>query len=186
MMTNLSLPVRRLLALALLSLPPLLLWSVLIGPWLDQRAALSARMADALMIEARSLALAARKPAIEAEGESLRQALSGVVDPLPGGSYALAGAELQRRLREAAGRQRAPVSSVETLLEGRAGPGMVGVRGRLQTDAEGLQRLLAELEAGRALLQVHSLTLATMGSGARRVLDVQVELRAPRQEEATR
>jgi hypothetical protein len=181
-----SLPVRRLVALFLLALPPALVWLFVVAPWIEAWSMLSTRMENALAVEARSMSLAARGPAFRAEGDALRQALSGVADLPASGSYALAGAELQRRLREAAGRARGSVNSIETLPEGRAGDGMVGVRARLQTDAEGLQKLLAELETGKALLQVHSLSLATIGPAARRLLDVQIDLRAPRREEAAR
>ncbi|MBO1075010.1 type II secretion system protein GspM [Roseomonas marmotae] len=185
-MNTLSRPVRRLLALVLLALPPALLWMFLAEPWMDEHARLSERMERALAVEMRALSLAGRELEFRQEGGALRQALSGVADLPASGSYALAGAELQRRLREAAGRARGSLSSIETMPEGRAGDGMVGVRARLQTDAEGLQRLLAELETGKALLQVHSLSLASVGISRSRLLDVQLDLRGPRREEAAR
>jgi Type II secretion system (T2SS), protein M subtype b len=166
---TLSRPVRRLLALALLALPPLLAWSLLLAPWREARQALAERMDRALAVEARAAALASRRPALEAEVAALRGALSGAAEGLAGGSHALAGAELQRRLREAAARHGGSVQSIETLPEGRAGEGMVGVRARLQAEPAGLRDLLAELETGgRALLQVQSLTLAGAGGGAGR------------------
>jgi hypothetical protein len=193
--TELPQPARRLAALALLALAPLLAWSLLAAPWSAARDALAARLDDALAAEARAAAVAARGPALAAEAEALRRALSDAAELLPGGSYALAGAELQRRLREAAGRHGGSVSSVETLPEGRAGDGLVGVRARLQTDPAGLRNLLAELETGRALLQVQSLALSPAAAAAgraaggqpqRQVLDVQVELRGLRRGEAGR
>ncbi|MCR0983644.1 type II secretion system protein GspM [Roseomonas populi] len=186
-MMNLSKPVRRLVALALLALIPAVAWLFVVVPWLDARAELSARAENAMAVAARSMSVAAREPALLAEAAALRQALSGVTD-LSGGSYALAGAELQRRLREAAGRHRGTINSIETLPEGRGdgGKGRVGVRARLQTDPEGLQNLLAELETGKALLQVQTLTLTTAGNGPNRPLDVQIELFGTRREETPR
>lgn len=199
MMSTLPRPLRRAVALALLALPPLLAWSLLVAPWSDAREAQAARLESALAVEARALAVAARGPALAAEAEALRGALSGVTELLPGNgggggaSYALAGAELQRRLREAAARHGGNVQSIETLPEGRAGEGMVGVRARLQTDPPGLRALLAEVETGRALLQVQSMALAATGGAAaggsaigRRWLEVQIDLRGLRREETAR
>ncbi|MBB5693058.1 type II secretion system protein GspM [Muricoccus pecuniae] len=187
-MTRLSRPVRRLLALGLLALLPLLAWRVALLPWLEAKADLSARAERALTLAARSMAVASREPVLLAEAEALRQALSGVTDLPAGGSYALAGSELQRRVREAAGRHRGTVTSIETLPEGRGetGRGRVGVRARLQADPEGVQNLLAELETGRMLLQVHSLTLTASAAAPGRPLDVQIELLGIRPEEAPR
>lgn len=180
-MNTLSRPVRRLVALALLAMPPLLAWSLLLSPWLEAREALAARTEQALALEERAIALASRRPALEAEVAALRGALSGVAEGLAGGSHALAGAELQRRLREAAARHGGSVQSIETLPEGRAGDGMVGVRARLQAEPEGLRNLLAELETGRALLQVQTLALTNAaGRGTQRALEVQIELRGLR------
>lgn len=184
-MTGLSPAVRRMVALALLAVPPLLLWSLLLAPWLEARAGQVARLEAAEAIRARGLALLAREPALRAENVVLRQALSGVADLPAAGSHALAGAEWQRRLREAARRHRAAVHSLETLPEERTGDGMIGLRGRLQADAEGLRDLLAELEGGRAPLQVRGLTLA-MGTAGRRLLEIQFELRGPWAGEARR
>jgi len=181
--TPLSPGARRAAALALLLLPPLLLWLLLVDPWLSARAALSDRIGEALAMEARATAVAAREPALAAEGEALRQALAGAADLPTAASHALAGAELQRRLREAAARHRGTVQSLETLPEDRAS-GMIGIRARLQVGPEGLQAILAELEAGRSLIQVESLTLAVAGVGTRRPLDAQLHLRALRREEA--
>ena len=182
-MTALSPAARRAAALALLLVPPALAWLLVVAPWLAARDDLAARIEDALVMEARARAVAAREPAIAAEGEALRRALAGAAELPSAGSHALAGAELQRRVRDAAGRHRGTVQSLETLPEERAGTGMVGIRARLQTGPEGLQALLSELEAGRALIQVQSLTLATAGTGTRRPLDVQFQLRALRREE---
>ncbi|HEY8612272.1 MAG TPA: type II secretion system protein GspM [Roseomonas sp.] len=182
-MMTLSPTARRAAALALLLVPPILVWLVIVAPWLATRADLSDRIEDALAIEARARAVAAREATLTAEGEALRRALAGAAELSSAGSHALAGAELQRRVRDAAGRHRGSVQSLETLPEERAGGGMVGIRARLQTSPEGLQALLSELEAGRALIQVQSLTLATSGVGTRRPLDVQFQLRALRREE---
>jgi hypothetical protein len=177
-------PVRRLAALALLAVPPLLAWALLAAPWLEARKALAARLDRALAVEERAAALAARAPALEQEVAALRRALAGLGEGAAAGSHALAGADLQRRLRETAARHGGSVQSIETLPEGRGGEGTVGVRARLQADPAGLRNLLAELEAGRVLLQVHSLSLsgAAPGVTARRPLEVQVELRGLRPE----
>ena len=182
-MNRLSPGARRLLALALLALPALLGWAALVAPWLGARDATAARVEQALSLEARALAVAARGPALTAEAAALRAALAGGAEGIPGASHALAGAALQRRLREAAARHGGTAQSIETLPEVRAGDGTVGVRARLQASAEGLRDLLAEIEAGRAPLQVRALALsnaATRG-GARPLLEVQVELRGLRE-----
>jgi hypothetical protein len=197
-------PARRLLALALLALPPLLCWWLLLGPWLEARGALSARLAAAAAAEARAAAVAARRPGLEAELAALRAALAelaeaaaagGAAGDAAGGAaggaaaaaagggsrHALAGAELQRRLREAAARYGGAVASLETLPEGRAGEaGLVAVRARLQAEAAGLRDLLAELETGRAPLRVEALSVAPAPAGragaGRQPLEVQLEL----------
>jgi hypothetical protein len=86
-------------------------------------------------------------------------------------------------LREAAARHGGTAQSIETLPEVRASDGTIGVRARLQASAEGLRDLLAEIEGGRAPLQVRALALsnaATRG-GAQPMLEVQVELRGLRE-----
>ncbi|MBV1800139.1 type II secretion system protein GspM [Siccirubricoccus sp. G192] len=181
-MTGLSQPVRRLAALGLLALPLLLAWALLLTPWMEAREALVLRQDRALAVESRALALASRRPALEAEVAGLRESLAGAAEGVPGGSHALAGAGLQRRLREAAARHGGIVQSIETLPEGRAGDGIIGVRARLQTEPGGLRDLLTELETGRMLLQVASLSLTpAAGRGAAlRQLEVQIELRGLR------
>jgi hypothetical protein len=180
-MNRLSPGARRLLALALLALPASLVWAMLAAPMLGARDATAARVEQALALEARALAVAARGPALGDEAAALRRALAEGAEGISGNTHALAGAALQRRLREAAVRHGGAAQSVETLPESRASDGMVGVRARLQVSAEGLRDLLAELEGGRVPLQVHALALANAATrGSRPLLDVQVELRGLR------
>jgi hypothetical protein len=180
-MNRISPGMRRLLALTLLALPALLAWALLLAPWMTARETNAARIAQALALETRALAVAARGPTLAEETEALRATLAGGAEGIPGASHALAGAALQQQLRAAAARHGGAVQSIETLPEGRAGDGMVGVRARLQASAEGLRDLLAGLEAGRAPLQVWALALTNAPvRGGPPLLEVQVELRGLR------
>ncbi len=181
-MNRLSPGARRLLALALLALPAALTWAAVTAPWLDARHAAAARVERALALEARASAVAARGPALRAEAAALRAALADGAEGAPGASHALAGAALQRRVREAVARHGGAAQSIETLPEARTGDGMVGVRARLQLGARGLRDALAELEAGRAPLQVQALAVANAAArgGQTPLLEVQVELRGLR------
>jgi Type II secretion system (T2SS), protein M subtype b len=182
-MNRLSPGARRLLALALLALPASLGWAAIVSPWLGARDATAARVEQALSLEARALSVAGRGPALTAEAAALRAALADGAEAVPGASHALAGAALQRRLREAAARHGGTAQSMETLPEVRAGDGTVGVRARLQASAEGLRDLLAEIEGGRTPMQVRALALnnAAARGGAQPLLEVQVELRGLRE-----
>lgn len=180
-MSRLPTGARRPLALALLALPAALAWAALAAPWLAARDTTAARAERALALEARASAVAARGPALGAEAAALRAALADGAEGVPGASHALAGAALQRRLREAAARHGGAAQSIETLPEARTGDGMVGVRAKLQVGARGLRDLLAELETGRMPLQVQALTLANAAvRGGQPLLEVQVELRGLR------
>jgi hypothetical protein len=187
---ELSRPVRRLAAITLLVAPPLLLMPLLAAPFLAAREEQAARMERALLLEARARATEARAPALAAELEALRRALAGVAEPVVlGATHALAGAELQRRLREAVARHGGSVTSLETLPEGSGGEGTLALRARLQAEPAGLRALLAELETGNALLQVPELVLSPVSASAARrgvSLEVQMELRGLRQAEAAR
>jgi len=181
MTDRLSPGARRLLALALLAVLAAALWAAVAAPWLGAREATAARVEQALALEARAAAVAARGPALDAAAAALRAALTGGVEGVPGASHALAGAALQRLLRETAARHGGAAQSIETLPEARSGAGMVGVRARLQVGAKGLRDILAELEAGRVPLQVQALTVANATvRGSHPLLEVQVELRGLR------
>ena len=175
---------RRPLALALLALPAALVWVALVAPWFAARNTAAERIERALELEARASAVAARSPALRAEAAVLRAALNDGAEGVPGASHALAGAALQRRLREAAARHGGAAQSIETLPEARTADGTVGVRARLQADARGLRDLLAELESGRLPLQVQAIAVANAAAaaarGGRPLLEVQVELRVLR------
>lgn len=180
-MSRLPSGARRLLALALLVLPAALVWAALVAPWLAAKDATAARAERALALEARASAAAARGPALRAEAAALRAALADGAEGVPGASHALAGAALQRHLREAAARHGGAAQSIETLPEAQTGEAVVGVRARLQLGARGLRDLLAELETGRLPLQVQALTVTNAAArGGQPLLEVQVELRGLR------
>ncbi|MBD0271257.1 MAG: hypothetical protein ICV73_04945 [Acetobacteraceae bacterium] len=180
-MSRLPTAARRPLALALLALPAALVWVALVAPWLAARDAAAARVERASALDARASAVAARGPALNAEAAALRAALADGMEGVPGATHALAGAALQRRLREAAARHGGTAQSIETLSEARTTEGMVGVRAKLQLGAQGLRDLLAELESGRTPLQVQALTLANAPvRGGHPLLEVQLELRGLR------
>jgi hypothetical protein len=175
---------RRALALALLLPPPLLAWALLGAPWLAEREALAARASGALAVEERALTVAARAPALSAERASLAAVLGGAAG-VPGATHALAGAELQRRLREAAQRAGAALRSLETLPE--EPDGMVALRGQLSAGPAALVALLAEIEgSGWGFAQVTALTVAASAGpvvpGEPRRLEVQIALRVLRGE----
>ncbi|MBK1662778.1 type II secretion system protein GspM [Paracraurococcus ruber] len=179
-MNRLSPNARRLLALGLLLLPLALGWVLAVAPWLAAREAAADRLQRALALEARSLAVAARAPALAAEVAALRGMLDGA-EGIPGASHALAGAALQRRLRDLAARHGGAVQSLETLPEAAAGAGALALRARLQATHEGLRDLLAALEAGAMPVQVTALTIiGAARGGVQPLLDVQMELRVLR------
>jgi hypothetical protein len=177
-------PLRRLLALLLLAFLPALAALAVVAPVLSAADGSAARQAQALLLEQRAGAIAARVPALQAEVSGLRAALAGVVALPGGGTHALAGAELQRHLRQAAGRHGGAVLSIETLPEAHTAEGVVAVRARLHASAAGLRDLLGELEAGAGpLLEVQSLTLAPrVAQRGQGMLDVQLQLQGLRRE----
>jgi hypothetical protein len=174
---------RRALALGLLLPLPLAGW-LLAAPLLAARADAAARQDAALALEARALAIAARAPALAAEREALGAVLARAAGPATAASHALAGAALQRRLRDAAARHGATLRSLETLPEAEDGA-TLALRAQLATPPEGLTGLLAEIEGGAwGHVQIATLAAAAaagpLAPGQARPLEVQLVLRALR------
>ncbi|MGG5811777.1 type II secretion system protein GspM [Falsiroseomonas sp. CW058] len=173
---------RRALAVGLLLPLPLAAW-LAAAPLLAARQDAEARIAAAAALEERAAAIAARAPALAAERAALSAALARAVGPGGESGHALAGAALQRRLREAATRHGATVRSLETLAEEDAAT--VALRAQFRLPPPGLTALLAEIEGGGwGFAQVTSLTAGVAGGpvppGTARPLEVQLVLRALR------
>lgn len=185
---RLSPAARRLLAVSLLLPGPLLAWGLAV-PWLSARQELQERLGSAVALEARAMRVAARAPVLEAERAALAAELNRAAGPARGASHALAGAELQRRLRDVAARHGATLRSLETLPE--EGDGMVGLRAQLRLAPAALTALLAEIEGGGwGFVEVSALTVAAASGhvppGEARPLEAQFTLRALRPVEQSR
>ncbi|MCB1801378.1 MAG: hypothetical protein KDI82_06795 [Gammaproteobacteria bacterium] len=125
--------------------------------------------------------LLAEKPALEQLAERLRTNDPLAPVTLTGGNPALAAAELQQRLQEAARKNGVRVISLRILESESEGPlERIGVDTRMQTDIRGLRNMLFELETGSPYMFLDGLSIRTRNTRRRQStgenLDVRLSL----------
>lgn len=125
--------------------------------------------------------LLAEKPALERLAEHLQTNDPLKPVTLSGGNPALAAAELQQRLQEAARKNGVRVISLRILQSESEGPlERIGVDTRMQTDIRGLRNMLFELETGAPYMFLDSLSIRTRNTRRRQSggenLDVRLSL----------
>lgn len=173
--TALSPPVRRLLALGLLALAAVLGDALILGPWLDARAAYRQRIEDDRAFLARLDHAAARRRDEIAAVLALRDDPRLAALFLAPGDDGVAAAALQTLVKTAADGAGTTVASAEVLpTVRRPGARVIAVAVELSAGLDRLTDLLRRLEAGRPLVRVRSLELRAADSDAG-TLDVAFE-----------
>jgi general secretion pathway protein M len=109
---------------------------------------------------------------------------------LPGGNQALAAAELQQRLQDAAKKNGVRIVSLRIRPPGTEGPmERIAVEARMQAETVGLRNLLFELETGTPYLFLDQLSIRSRTARRRRTssesLDVRLELHGMRPVQST-
>lgn len=152
-MMRLSLPVRRLLAVALLLATVLLAWSGLVGPLLDSHAEAKVTIERLRLAVGRSREAGREVAALQAELAGLRGRQPSAGGFLPGANESVAAAQLQARLKAAVDRAGGDLRSTQILAsrdEGRFR--RITVRGQMLLRTSALQRMVHELEAASPYL----------------------------------
>lgn len=181
MIATLSRPVRRALALALLALPPLLVWQLAIAPWLDHRRAQQAAIEDMHDRAARYRRIAAEAPMLARRLDALRRAGDGGDGYVAESNETLAGAALQARLKAAIEAAGGTLASSQ-ILPARSENGVrrLAVRVQAAQRQDQLAGLLAALAEARPAMAVDSIDVRVRRGGdpASPLLDSRINVSA--------
>jgi general secretion pathway protein M len=150
---GLSLPVRRLLAVGLLLVAIMLVWTMLVAPL--------AELYEAERADTERMALAVEKSPVRDEDlarlrrdvQLLKERQDAAAGLLQAASEAIAGAQLQNRLKEVVGAAQGELRSTQTLPSRDDGNfRRITVRGQLSLSLAALQQVLYTLEAASPYL----------------------------------
>jgi type II secretory pathway component PulM len=160
---------RRALAIGGLILAPLLVFSVLVNPFLHARSALRERVREQRDLLRREMALVASAQTLPTRLADARGALASRQSRFfPGRDRLAATTALVSLVGDEARRQGVLLEGIESRTPNAAGEGIVAVEVELhgRGDLEGLLRWLQALEAGSRLLRVEQLSVARLDGGA--------------------
>lgn len=169
----------------LLGLVVLLVALAVLIPWWSKMAFYDDDIASKGNQLERFLAMNARRPALEAELNTVRRQLQRSNFYMNADTPALAAAELQKKVKqiiESRGGHLVSTQNVDAF--GAEGPQQIAIRVRMTGDTEGVTKVLYELESAKPLLFLDNLTVRTQrrvtGRGQDRsfdmVLDVTLDL----------
>jgi general secretion pathway protein M len=167
----------RLLAVALVVIPVLLVYQIALRPLLAGYWAVGDKIEGLEDDVVRYQQLLAQRPALERTIEQLEAEHPIAPYLLEGSNAALAAANLQRRLQEIAAEHGARVVSVQVQTTEKEGPlERVSIQARLQADSPGFRDTLYDLEAGKPYLFIDSLSINVRPT-ARRSEEDMMEIR---------
>ena len=151
-------PRGRALALGVLAVLLAVLWTGVVSPLLDLRAARQETLAERRALLGRMTALAASVPALRHAAAAVHTAGPAPQALIAGASDAIASATLQERLQAMAGATDASLASVEALPGEQAGAlRRIGLRVTLSTTWPVLIRLLGAIEAAAPRMLIDDL-----------------------------
>ncbi len=178
-MTRLLLLLRRLLALALLAIPLVLVWLTAAGPAVSRLSDLQSQIQQERQLAGRLTASASEAKDIEAAPAppSMRNlAIEGASEPIRT-------AALQSQLAEIAGRNGLkPRSSRSLPVREKGGVRLLGVQIQLLATVDKLQTLILDIERHQPVLMISAMqvtpSVATRGAGgdATRVVDARLDV----------
>lgn len=163
MMTSLSLRSRRFVAVGLLALAVLALYSFVVGPLLTSYADSRRQVAESRATLAHYQEIGRDIPELRKQLDALhRQGATGA-GYLDGQNETLAAAALQERLKSAVVQTGGRLNSTQVLTSTEKGQTRrVVVRGRMQVNIAALQRVLYTLESGSPYLFIDNLDVRPM------------------------
>lgn len=163
---------QRQLALAILALLVLAVLAVTAGPVWYANATRQAALDDAQERLVRYEQIAARDRELLPQYEALRRAQKSAGNQLRSDTVAVAGAELQRRVKDIAGRYQAQIVSTQILAPAdEQGFVRVALRVRLRAELQSLLRSLYDVETNDVHMFIDNLSLR--GSGGLRQREAQ-------------
>ncbi len=151
---------QRALALALLLLPLLVVYFVVIAPYRQLLADKRERIADLTFQLERLRRITSREPLWKKRLQSLKEAQRRNHHYLTGTTTALASAELQEHLREIIHQAGGEITSTQVLATKPDGAfSKISVRIRFSTDTPSLREILHGIESDQPLLQIESMNI---------------------------
>ena len=158
MMTSLSLRSRRVVAVGLLAVVLLALYSFVVGPLLTGYAESRRQVAESRAALARYEEIGRAIPGLEKQLDALHQRGATAAGYLDGQNETLVAAALQERLKTAVVQTGGHLSSTQVLASAEKGQTRrVVVRGQMQMNIASLQRVLYTLESGAPYLFIDNL-----------------------------
>lgn len=159
---------QRQLAIAILALLVLAVLTVTAGPVWYANATRQAALDDAQERLVRYERIAARDRELLPQYEALRRAQKSAGNQLRSDTVAVAGAELQRRVKDIAGRHQAQIVSTQILAPAdEQGFVRVALRVRLRAELQSLLRSLYDVETNDVHMFIDNLSLRGGGAGLR-------------------
>ena len=184
MRPQLSPPLRRFLAIALLFAAASLFWSVLISPVLDDYSEAQSTIERLAAALEKSRASERDVAGLEAELARLKERQKSVGGVLQDGNESIAAAQLQNRLKTVVDSVKGDLRSTQVLPSREEGNfRRITVRGQISLDLAALQRVVYELEAASPYLFLDNVEIRTRSALRRRdrvkddpLLDVRLDL----------
>ncbi|HTH99209.1 MAG TPA: type II secretion system protein GspM [Stellaceae bacterium] len=181
-MTTFALPEGRpgrLLALALVLLAVLVLWTAIVSPLLDLYATRAQQLDDSGIRARHMAAIAAQAPGLRRQLAARHGAKPVATDLVKGGSDALALATLQGTVQSLAGATGIEIASVDTLPAAPVG-GLrrIGLHLHATGDYPTLVRFLGRIRDARPAVLADDLTISAQGPDAASRFDIDVSLYA--------
>lgn len=179
-------PLRRMLAVALLLVPVVLLVTGLVLPTIERYDTLESGIADSALALGRFETAAARLPLLESQQKSLQQALATQNGFLKATNDALMAAEMQARIKSVVDRSGGQLKSTQ-ILPARDENGFRKVTARVEVlgSTETLRQVWYEMEAGVPFLFIDNFEIDSRAQPRRDrtaapqiMLDVRFELSA--------
>jgi general secretion pathway protein M len=163
MMTSLSPRSRRFVAVGLLALVALALYSFVVGPLLASYADSRRQVADSRATLARYEDIGRDTPKLQTQLDELHRQGASAAGYLDGQNETLVAASLQERLKSAVVQTGGHLNSTQVLASTEKGQTRrVVVRGQMQMNLAALQRVLYTLESGSPYLFIDNLDVRPM------------------------
>jgi general secretion pathway protein M len=159
-MTALSLPVRRTVALGLLTAVLAMMWLLGPQPYLDSLAESNAEVARAQSLVARYARLAAEKGALQAQVAAMRAERGRGQGTFPGDNAQLVAANMQDRVKRLVESNAAVLRSTQVLpTRDESGFRQVSIRVTMETEIDGVQKIFHALESANPYLFLNNVDI---------------------------